>query len=119
MPSIVRSYARFFGVVFTLVALVELLNKSVGDLIVFTPVHNIIHWVVGLLGLIVGFGSGRGAKSYAQVFGIVFAIITILGLFAPDFLATIIGSRVNWFYNALDAVVAIGGLWTGFARKTA
>jgi hypothetical protein len=119
MPSSARSYARFFGVVYLLVALLELIFKNVGNLIVYSQMHNIIHWGTGIIGLICGYGAGgKWARTYAQVFGTVFAIVTILGLFAPEFLATIMGGyRVNWLYNVIHAITAIGGLWTGFSKK--
>jgi hypothetical protein len=118
MPSLARSYARFFGVVYVLVALIELFAKNVGNTLVFTPVHNVVHWATGVIGLIVGYAAGgKNSRTYAQVFGIVFAIVTVLGLFAPDFLATIIGYRVNWLYHLVHAATAIGGLWAGFSKK--
>lgn len=45
------------------------------------PVHNVIHLATGAVALAAGlYGSGAYARMYFLVFGIVYAVVTIVGL---------------------------------------
>lgn len=115
--SMAKTYALVFGIVYVAVALLELLFKNVAGTLFFTPVHNAIHWLTGVLGL-VAYGMGdKAAKTYAQVFGVVFTLVAVLGWFAPDMLATIIGYRVNLVYNLVHTATGLLGLYVGFGGK--
>lgn len=109
-----KTYAVVFGIAYVLVALLEFLFKQVGGLLWFTPVHNGIHWLTGVLGL-VAYGMGdKAAKTYAQVFGVVFTLVAILGFLAPGFLAQVLGYPVNLFYNLVHTATGLLGLYVGF-----
>ena len=113
--SMAKTYALVFGIAYVAVALLEILFKQVGGLLWFTPVHNGIHWLTGVLGL-VAYGMGdKSSKMYAQVFGVVFSIVALLGFFAPSFLAQVLGYPVNLFYNLVHTATGALGLYIGFA----
>lgn len=113
-----KTYALVFGIAYVLVALIELIFRSVaGGLLFFTPVHNAIHWLTGVLGLLAYWSGMAMSKLYAQVFGVVFIIVTILGFAAPDFLATVLGYPVNLFYNIVHLITGLAGIYAGFIWK--
>ena len=112
--SMAKTYALVFGIAYVAVAILELLFKNVGGLLFFTPVHNAVHWLTGVLGL-AAYGMGdKSAMMYAKIFGVVFTLVAILGFVAPDFLGSILGYRVNMFYNLVHTVTGLAGLYVGF-----
>ncbi len=56
-----RLYAQVFGVVYTLVACMGFAHMpaSMNDMLNLNPLYNVIHLIVGLLGIVAGF---MGAK---------------------------------------------------------
>lgn len=47
----------------------------------FTPAHNLVHIVSGIIALYFGFaGTLSGAKTFALVFGVVYLALGVLGL---------------------------------------
>lgn len=57
-----------------------------------TPIHNIIHILTGAIALYMGFpATYAAAKTFCTLFGIVYALLGILGFAAPDMVATVIG----------------------------
>lgn len=113
-----KTYALVFGIAYVVVALVELLFRNVaGGLLFFTPVHNAIHWLTGVLGLLAYWSGMAMAKLYAQVFGVVFLLVFVLGVAAPDFLSTVLGYPVNWLYNVVHLVTGLAGVYAGFVYK--
>lgn len=59
-----RLFAQLFGVMYTLVAIMGFAHSpaGIGEMLMLTPLYNVIHLVVGLLGLATGF---MGAKQVA------------------------------------------------------
>lgn len=112
-----KTYALVFGVAYVLVALIEVVFRQVGGLLWFTPVHNVIHWLTGLLGL-AAYGMGdKAAKTYAQVFGVVFTLVALLGWFAPGILSDLLGYPVSLTYNLIHTATGLLGLYVGFMGK--
>ncbi len=64
--------AQAVGVVLTLVGVAGFLTG--GTLVIFAvnPLHNIVHLLTGVLGLVAGFSAGgQWARPYNKVFGVV------------------------------------------------
>lgn len=59
-----RLFAQVFGVIYTLVAILGFAHMpaSINDMLNLNPLYNVIHLVVGLLGIVAGF---MGAKQTA------------------------------------------------------
>ncbi|MFL5577622.1 MAG: DUF4383 domain-containing protein [Gemmatimonadaceae bacterium] len=93
--SAVQRVAQIFGIGFLLVALAGLIASGTnGDPHVLTapralwlfPVnllHNLVHLVFGAWGLIAA-RSFRASRSYAQVTGVLYILLAVLGFVAPD-----------------------------------
>jgi hypothetical protein len=94
MTTTVQKIAMLFGVVFLLVAIVGFITPGgmamtvdpPGMLLGMFPVnmlHNVVHLLFGIWGLAAS-RSWSGAKSYAQIGGIIYLLLAVCGLFMPN-----------------------------------
>ena len=93
--TVVQRVAQIFGVIFLLVALVGFISTGTNmDSHVMTapralglfPVnllHNIVHALFGIWGLLASRSFGA-SKNYAQVSGVMYILLMVLGFVAPD-----------------------------------
>jgi hypothetical protein len=93
--SYVRRVAQIFGVVFLLLALAGFLAAGTSTdphvltadrafgLFPVNTLHNLVHGIFGLWGLIASRGFGA-SRNYAQVAGVTFILLMLLGYVAPD-----------------------------------
>lgn len=123
--SLAKVYAQVLGIVLLLVGILGFV-PALGGTVAFTPsssllgifpinnLHNVIHIATGLLGIIAGFTAGGNyARLYALVFGVVYALVTILGfIVAPGTDVTFLLGLVplNLADNLLHAAIAVFGL---------
>ena len=71
-----------------------------------------VYLITGIWGLLVALGKS-GATTYFKVVGIVYAILTVWGLAAPDSVPVVsIGGSDNW----LHLVTAALALWAGYKK---
>ena len=110
-----------FGVVFLLIGVL-------GFFPVFTPngmllgifmvgaVHNIIHLLSGVAALAASSSEGY-ATTYFKVFGVVYALVTVIGFAQGNSVLGLID--VNLADNLLHLVIAAVSLYIGFGRKHA
>ncbi len=87
--TMLRTLAKVFGAVL-------LVAGILGFVPAFTPggrllglfevndVHNLIHLVSGVVALVTGFASEAASKTYFQVFGVIYALVTLLGFYYMD-----------------------------------
>ena len=104
--------ARAVGAVLTLVGVAGFFTG--GMLLVFgiNPLHNVVHLVTGVLGLTAGFSAGgQRARQYNQVLGVVYLLVTALGLAAPALTARLlaINPADNFLHLALGIVLTVVG----------
>lgn len=77
--------------------------------------HNVIHLATGAAGILTGSMSNLAAKRYFQIFGIVYAVVTIVGFIQGD---TVLGLiHVNLADNLLHLAIAVFSLYMGFGVK--
>lgn len=78
--------------------------------------HNIVHIASGAVALWVGYTSESASRMYFQIFGIVYALVTVAGLFYGD--RPLLGLMAH---NTADVVlhflIAAVALYLGFAAK--
>jgi len=78
--------------------------------------HNLIHIVTGVLGIVFGMRSVGEAKMFSKVFGVIYALVAILGLVLPgDMILGLIES--NMADDILHVVLAVVFLYLGFSRS--
>ncbi len=116
----VQKLAKVFGWIFILLGVLGFVpgvTSADGMLLgIFqvSPLHNVLYLISGVLALWLG-RSGAGAKSYFKIFGIVYALVTVLGFLSGEVLGLI---SVNLADNVFHLVIAVVALWTGFSRST-
>lgn len=121
--SIVRIYALVFGIAYLAVAALEDILGSKGlvisgqQILKVTLVQNAIHWAVGLAVIGSFFAGDAIAKLVARAVGIVFVLVTILGVVAEPFTGKLLGfsGGLPITYNIVHAATAVAALFAGFA----
>ncbi len=117
----IQKAAKWFGIVFILIGVLGFFsvltpNGNLLGIFAVDTVHNIIHILSGIVALLLA-GSYNGAKSYFKIFGIVYALVAIIGFIGSG---TILGIFVvNGADNLLHIVIAVLALYFGFSGSKA
>ncbi len=111
----VKKITLIVGVVLTLVGLLGFINNPVLGIFGTNATHNIVHLATGVLGIIFAMQSESAAIMFNKVFGIIYALVAILGFVAMSFMQTLI--NVNTADNYLHVLLALIFLYLGFAMK--
>ena len=114
-----KTVCKILGVVFLLVGVIGFAKS---DLLGahFTPAHNVVHLVSGVLALYFGFaGTLSAAKIFSLVFGVVYLGLGILGMAlgtAPDRMWMLgpleFGQADHGIHILLGVIFLAGGLFT-------
>jgi hypothetical protein len=123
----VQRVAQIFGVVFILVALAGFYTggmnmeadpataPAIFDMFPVNLLHNIVHLLFGIWGLAAA-RSYTGAKQFAQVAGVIYLLLAVVGWFAPDGFGFVpLGGNDVWLHLVLGAILA----GVGFTAKPA
>lgn len=71
--------------------------------------HNLVHVTFGVWGILAARTIG-GARSYAQIAGIIYIVLAVLGFFVPTMFGLIpIGGNDIWLHAVLGVVLAAVG----------
>jgi len=125
--GIVQTYALVFGIAYLAVAALEVLLGSnglvLGGVVILQIqlVQNAIHWIVGLAVLGSFFAGENWAKLVARAVGLVFVLVTLLGLFAEPLTGQLLGfpGALPASYNVVHLLTAAAALFAGFAAQRA
>lgn len=124
MTTTVQKIAMVFGVVFLLIAIVGFISPGgmamtvdpPGMLLGMFPInmlHNVVHLLFGIWGLAAS-RSWSGAKSYAQIGGVIYLILAVCGYFVPNFFNLVpLGGNDIWLHALLGLILA----GVGFTAK--
>lgn len=118
-----RVFALIVGIVFTIIGLLGFIVSSSmarGNLLGFDVdiVHNLIHLVTGVIALLTVFLGGY--RRFNQIFGVVYIILGILGLFYPllYFKGLFLGiTHINAADHILHLVFGVIGTYLGFGIR--
>jgi hypothetical protein len=114
-----KLYSQVIGVVLVVVGILGFLMPGIGTLLQFHAHHNLIHLISGLALAYFGFmGNENGQRMAAKIFGIIYGLVTVLGVFGMENLGPIM-LNLNWTYNIIHLVIGGWGLWAGFAKVPA
>lgn len=114
-----KTIAMWFGVVFIVVGLLGFWEPAVprGQLLGIFEVdalHNWVHLLTGIVALAVGFSSEHASRLFFQIFGIVYAVVAVLGFFYGN--AALLGVMAHdWADAWLHVAIAAFALYFGYA----
>ncbi len=121
--TVSKTIALVFGIVYLLIGLLGFLTvPTSGNLLgIFTvdTMHNLVHVVVGILGIAVAFLNYTYTRLYFQVFGIVFLLLTILGFVTAPNGGMVLGMAMNMPDHVLHLITAVLLLYFGFVYNEA
>jgi uncharacterized membrane protein HdeD (DUF308 family) len=105
-------FVKVLGIVFIILGVVGFFLPMEG-LFHLTTSHNIVHLASGVVALIM---SSSEAKSvmFAKVFGFIYLLVAILGLFMHDFAGVMFMAATN----VLHFIIAFATLYVGFSAGT-
>jgi hypothetical protein len=109
----VQGFARVFGVVFLLLGIAGFFLPTTGpihDLLHLTAPHNIVHLLTGIIFLAVS-GNFQWSKVFSIIFGLVYAVVAVLGLFMTDLFGLL---TVTPAIEVVHFLVAVLALFVGF-----
>ncbi len=75
--------------------------------------HNIVHILTGLIALMVAPSLGS-TKTFFKIFGVVYAIVTILGFVNGGM---VLGMMMNMADNILHVIITLFALYYGFRSE--
>jgi hypothetical protein len=117
----IRTAAKVFGIAFILVGILGFVPGITNDghlLGIFhvNAAHNIIHLASGAAALAAAYSSLKASRLYFQVFGIVYGLVTILGIFSgdKDLLGIVAHNTADIF---LHLAITAASLYFGFVAK--
>jgi hypothetical protein len=118
-----KSAAILFGVVFLAVGVLGFVpgitnNEMLLGIFHVNAAHNAVHLLSGALALWAGMGSAAYARLYFRIFGVVYALVAVLGFYAGSgmLLGLISNNAADTWLHVAIAVVALA---LGFAVKDA
>lgn len=115
----VQKLAWVFGIVFLVVGLAGFVpSLTQGGMLLgifeVDPLHNVIHLLSGALA-IGAVLAGNYARLYFQVFGVVYAVVAVVGFMQGDTVLGLIST--NMADHLLHLVIAAAALYVGFGMK--
>jgi hypothetical protein len=78
-------------------------------------VQSIVYIATGVLGLLLGFGAESAGRTFFRIFGVVYALIAVLGFM--HLIGAKTGIEMNTADNVLHAVIAVIGICAGFIAR--
>jgi len=103
LPNLV---CRVMGVVFVIVAIWGFIDGSRVLIFHVNTAHNIVHLLSGALALAYGFMSLRAARTFCITFGLVYALVAVLGFLGVAQVISFLhlNPADNWLHVGIAAV---------------
>ena len=122
-----KTIAIIFGVVFLLIGVLGFVpaaapNEMLLGIFHVNAAHNVVHLLSGAAALWAGMTSLAASKLYFKIFGIVYALVAVLGFMKGEgmLLGLISNNMANvWLHVAIAAVSLIVGFAPLDERRTA
>lgn len=115
-----KKLALTFGIIFVAIGILGFIPAFTPDdkLLGIFPVNtlaNFIHLASGLVALAASSTSAQASRLWFQVFGSVYAVVTLVGFVQGD---TVLGLiPANFIYNMLHLIIAVTTLYIGFGLR--
>ncbi|MGH2376136.1 MAG: DUF4383 domain-containing protein [bacterium] len=110
-----KMYCQWVGVVLIVLGLVGFIRPN----FLTFPIGGSAIWIHLLSGVILAYlgFTGTSVKLGAQVFGVIYTLVGVLGLIGGATIP-IINAPTNFAYNLVHLVLGVLGLWAGFGKET-
>ena len=118
-----KRFAQIFGIAFLLAGIAGFIPGLCPDgklfgLFAVDAIHNIVHIATGVLALVFAAVSEAATRNFMRIFGIVYGLVAVLGLFSGD--GPVLGLMANNMADVVLHFLAAGAaLYCGFARGSA
>ncbi|MEO8485476.1 MAG: DUF4383 domain-containing protein [Betaproteobacteria bacterium] len=110
-----------FGVIMLLAGIAGYVPALVPDgkllgIFAVNGAHNLVHVATGVVALVLAFASPGNLSMFFKVFGIVYGLVAVLGMFAGEqpLLGIIAHNMADMW---LHVAIAAFSLWVGFGMK--
>ncbi len=114
-----KTLLQGFGAVLVLMGLLGFVMNPVLGIFQVNFLLNIVHLLTGGLALYVAMKMPANMSMFGKVFGIVYALITVLGFLLPSGNGDILGLvTVNMADNFLHVAITAFLLYVGFTNET-
>jgi hypothetical protein len=117
-----KTFAIIFGLILLIIGIagfVPSLNPRGLLLGIFhvNLAHNILHLATGLIAILCGFASLEVARIYFQIFGVLYALVALLGFYFgnKDILGILANNHAD---NWLHVIIAVICLYLGFGYRS-
>ena len=113
-----KTIAIIFGVIMLVIGLLGFVPQAVENgkllgIFAVNAMHNIVHILTGLVSIWCGFQSIQLSRIFFQIFGLVYAVVALLGFFYMDH--PILGIMANNLADVfLHVAIAAGSIYLGF-----
>jgi hypothetical protein len=118
----IRPFVLIYGIAFLVVAVLGLATHGMsahqGELLGVFPInglHNLVHLLIGVAGLLAYFAGEGASRAYARVVGVVYLLVAILGLVSPSGLGLM---PIGGADIVLHFLAAGAALYFGFAAPS-
>lgn len=103
----------FFGLVLILLGILGFfMNSPLLGMFEVNTIHNWVHLLFGVVAIGMSMQGESGAKLYAKIFGLVYGLVTILGLVNGGNIFGLF--HTNGADNVLHLLLTLIFLWVGF-----
>jgi hypothetical protein len=118
----VKPAAILFGIVFLAIGILGFVpgvttNEMLFGIFMVNAAHSVVHIVSGIIFLIAGMASAGASRMWFRIFGVIYAIVAILGFMTPSggLILGLISNNVADIW--LHVVLAVAMLFLGFVAK--
>jgi hypothetical protein len=123
--DLAKWYAAANCVVLVLVGLLGFVENPIVGMPEWNPIftadmmHNVVHVATGLLAFFIAFGLSGNQRANGLIgFGVLYALILIVGVVSPDMFGLMDMAPMNAADHVLHLVLAGGALAVGFASRS-
>lgn len=109
-----QRFAKVVGIIFLLLGIIGFFIHDLFGLMHFDLVHNIFHLAVGILGIMAS-RSTSASHLFAKVFGIVFLILGLIGVFVPEWFGHMMLETTE---NIMHLIVGAIASYLGFVMES-
>jgi len=112
----IKNTITFIGVVFLIVGILGFFMNPILGIFETDAIHNIIHLATGIAAILTGLTSEAAARGSAKLFGVIYAVVAVLGLISPagDILGIIANNSADTLFHFVFAAIF---LVLGFAPE--